>query len=45
MRYMATLKGFGNRDGRARNMQLLEEVGHSGKPSARYQAKGRYLLP
>ncbi len=27
MRYMATLKGFGNRDGRARSMQLLEEVG------------------
>ena len=25
--YMATLKGFGNRDGRARSMQLLEEVG------------------
>ena len=27
MRYMATLKGFSNRDGRARSMQLLEEVG------------------
>ena len=27
MRYMATLKGFGNRDGYARSMQLLEEVG------------------
>lgn len=27
MRYMATLKGFGSRDGRARSMQLLEEVG------------------
>ncbi len=27
MCYMATLKGFGNRDGRARSMQLLEEVG------------------
>ena len=27
MCYMATLKGFGSRDGRARSMQLLEEVG------------------
>ena len=27
MRYMATLKGFDSRDGRARSMQLLEEVG------------------
>jgi ABC-2 type transport system ATP-binding protein len=27
MRYMATLKGFGNRDGRERSMRLLEEVG------------------
>lgn len=27
MRYMATLKGFSNRDGRVRSMQLLEEVG------------------
>ncbi len=27
MRYMATLKGFSSRDGRARSMQLLEEVG------------------
>ncbi|MBQ9002828.1 MAG: ATP-binding cassette domain-containing protein, partial [Eggerthellaceae bacterium] len=27
MRYMATLKGFDNREGRARSMQLLEEVG------------------
>ena len=27
MRYMATLKGFSNRDGRARSMRLLEEVG------------------
>lgn len=27
LRYMATLKGFGSRDGRARSMQLLEEVG------------------
>ncbi|MBQ6585970.1 MAG: ABC transporter ATP-binding protein [Coriobacteriales bacterium] len=27
MRYMATLKGFSNRDGRTRSMQLLEEVG------------------
>ena len=27
MRYMATLKGFGNRDGQIRSMELLEEVG------------------
>ena len=27
MRYMATLKGFSSRDGRARSMRLLEEVG------------------
>ena len=27
MRYMATLKGFSSRDGRARSMDLLEEVG------------------
>ena len=27
MRYMATLKGFTSRDGRARSMELLEEVG------------------
>lgn len=27
MRYMATLKGFSNRDGRTRSMKLLEEVG------------------
>lgn len=27
MRYMATLKGFSNRDGRTRGMELLEEVG------------------
>ena len=27
MRYMATLKGFNTRDGRARSLQLLEEVG------------------
>ena len=27
MRYMATLKGFGKRDGRERSMRLLEEVG------------------
>ncbi|MBR3159098.1 MAG: ABC transporter ATP-binding protein [Atopobiaceae bacterium] len=27
MLYMATLKGFGKRDGRERSMQLLEEVG------------------
>ena len=27
MRYMACLKGFGNREGRARSMRLLEEVG------------------
>ncbi|MBQ9006309.1 MAG: ABC transporter ATP-binding protein [Atopobiaceae bacterium] len=27
MRYMATLKGFSNRDGLARSLQLLEEVG------------------
>lgn len=27
MRYMATLKGFSNRDGRTRSMELLEEVG------------------
>lgn len=27
MRYMATLKGFSSRDGRARSMELLEEVG------------------
>jgi ABC-2 type transport system ATP-binding protein len=27
MRYMATLKGFSNRDGRARSMELLDEVG------------------
>ena len=27
MRYMATLKGFGNRDGRVRSIRLLEEVG------------------
>jgi len=27
MRYMATLKGFSKRDGRARSMELLEEVG------------------
>ena len=27
MRYMATLKGFGTRDGRERSLQLLEEVG------------------
>ena len=29
MRYMATLKGFSNRDGRERYMRLLEEVGLS----------------
>ncbi len=27
MRYMATLKGFSDRDGRARSMELLDEVG------------------
>ncbi len=27
MRYMATLKGFGKRDGRERSMRLLDEVG------------------
>ena len=27
LRYMATLKGFGGRDGRVRSLQLLEEVG------------------
>jgi len=27
MRYMACLKGFSNRDGRARSLQLLDEVG------------------
>ena len=27
MRYMATLKGFSSRDGRARSVQLLDEVG------------------
>ena len=27
MRYLATLKGFGNRDGRERSLQLLEVVG------------------
>ena len=27
MRYMATLKGLGNREGRRRSMQLLDEVG------------------
>ena len=27
MRYMATLKGFGNRDGQIRSVELLEEVG------------------
>ena len=27
MRYMATLKGFDNREGRDRSMRLLEEVG------------------
>lgn len=27
MRYMSTLKGFSNNEGRARSMQLLEEVG------------------
>ena len=31
MCYMATLKGFGSRDGRARSMQLLEEVGLAGE--------------
>ncbi len=30
MRYMATLKGFTSRDGRARSMDLLEEVGLAG---------------
>ena len=30
MRYMATLKGFGKRDGRERSMRLLEEVGLAG---------------